>query len=165
MSPYVVPLRAARHLDDGEQVTFTDTSCRGWQRCIALTASPSGHRPDAPPRRGDVYKRQPCRGGRLCPSLPYYDFAADFCETIFAYCRADRVVRPYNSTVIFPNSIRRRLQGQGPWSLRRGSGKPFERFPRALFLLPGVFFLALQKENAVRSPFLKEKRKLVRKFF
>ena len=51
-SPYVVPLRAARHLDDGGQVTFTDTSCRGWQRCIALTASPSGHRPDVPPRRG-----------------------------------------------------------------------------------------------------------------
>ena len=51
-SPYVVPLRAARHLDDGGQVTFTDTSCRGWQRCIALTAPPSGHRPDVPPRRG-----------------------------------------------------------------------------------------------------------------
>ena len=51
-----------------------------------------------------------CRGGQRCPPLPHYDFAADFRQIVFAYCRANRVVRPYNSIVNFPNSIRRGFQ-------------------------------------------------------
>ena len=46
-----------------------------------------------------------------------------------------------------------------PLAARGGSGEPFGRFPRAFFLLPGVFFLAPQKENAVCIPFSEKRKK------
>ena len=74
--------------------------------------------------------------------------------------RASRSARAFRSrhrtlpTFHTPRNPRAR-----PLAARGGSGEPFGRFPRAFFLLPGVFFLAPQKENAVCIPFSEKRKK------
>ena len=57
-------------------------------------------------------------------------------------------------------SMRRKSRAR-LWSIERVRGNHPKGFPGLFFLLPGVFFLEKQKENAVRFPFSrKEKEKM-----
>ena len=66
---------------------------------------------------------------------------------------------PTFSIVGFPTSIRRKSRAR-LWSIEGVRGNHPKGFPGLFFLLPGVFFLEKQKENAVCFPFSrKEKEK------
>ena len=66
---------------------------------------------------------------------------------------------PTKSIVDSPTSIRRKPRAR-LWSIEGVRGNHPKGFPGLFFLLPGVFFLEKQKENAVRFPFSrKEKEK------
>ena len=66
---------------------------------------------------------------------------------------------PTKSIVDSPTSIRRKSRAR-LWSIEGVRGNHPKGFPGLFFLLPGVFFLEKQKENAVRFPFSrKEKEK------
>ena len=66
---------------------------------------------------------------------------------------------PTKSIVDSPTSIRCKSRAR-LWSIEGGRGNHLKGFPGLFFLLPGVFFLEKQKENAVRFPFSrKEKEK------
>ena len=66
---------------------------------------------------------------------------------------------PTNSIVDFLTSIRRKSRAR-LWSIEGVRGNHPKGFPGLFFLLPDVFFLEKQKENAVRFPFSrKEKEK------
>ena len=63
------------------------------------------------------------------------------------------------NTVKAKTSIRRKSRAR-LWSIEGVRGNHPKGFPGLFFLLPGVFFLEKQKENAVRFPFSrKEKEK------
>ena len=72
---------------------------------------------------------------------------------------ADALIGPYKFYRTFPTSIRRKSRAR-LWSIEGVRGNHPKGFPGLFFLLPGVFFLEKQKENAVRFPFSrKEKEK------
>ena len=75
-------------------------------------------------------------------------------------CGPMRTSAPTKSIVNAPTSIRRKSRAR-LWSIERVRGNHPKGFPGLFFLLPGVFFLEKQKENAVRFPFSrKEKEKM-----
>ena len=59
---------------------------------------------------------------------------------------------PTKSIVDSPTSIRRKSRAR-LWSIEGVRGNHPKGFPGLFFLLPGIFFLEKQKENAVRFPF------------
>ena len=65
---------------------------------------------------------------------------------------------PTKSIVDSPTSIRRKSRAR-LWSIEGVRGNHPKGFPGLFFLLPGVFFLEKQKENAVRFPFFRKKGK------
>ena len=67
-------------------------------------------------------------------------------------CGPMRTSAPTKSIVNAPTSIRRKSRAR-LWSIERVRGNHPKGFPGLFFLLPGVFFLEKQKENAVRFPF------------
>ena len=64
---------------------------------------------------------------------------------------------PTKSIVDSPTSIRRKSRAR-LWSIEGVRGNHPKGFPGLFFLLPGVFFLEKQKENAVRFPFSRKEK-------
>ena len=64
--------------------------------------------------------------------------------------------RLLSDTVKTETFLRRKSRAR-LWSIERVRGNHPKGFPGLFFLLPGVFFLEKQKENAVRFPFFPKK--------
>ena len=71
---------------------------------------------------------------------------------------ADALIGPYKFYRTFPTSIHRKSRAR-LWSIEGVRGNHSKGFPGLFFLLPGVFFLEKQKENAVRFPFFRKNGK------
>ena len=141
--------RAVFDIRAGQDLGHNGTICLLCFRCI--TIPPSRLR-----RATSLYTREAIRCGGDGPMSTREGQAASV--TLLRREQLRSASAPTKSIVDSPTSIRRKSRAR-LWSIERVRGNHSKGFPGLFFLLPGVFFLEKQKENAVRFPFSRKKER------